>query len=500
MDIRRFVIFVIVALLCISCSDNGGAASSDTSLPNRPSAELPLTISVTDITPTTARVSVEPKQPSVPYYFDLLSEQFYDEYSVRGFQLFLDNTIQVLMASNGQSKAQVLSQILSEGRDEHLFTDLEAGSVYYVVAMYVDSDGQLCSEVATAQFTTSAISPSHNSFELQLGSASYDGVAYTVTPTIISEPYILIPWNRQFVDQASDEEFISHCIGRSDIERFCCVGAQSGVIEGCMPGWEYYLVAFGYQGGVATTGLFKIPFTTDGGSEPDQCRFTFDVFGIDYEGATVRVTASAAHNAFFWDIVEGSLYATLVAEVGVEQAMERLLSQALEQHAVAYGSKYNALETLCSYGEVRAQRSFNNLRQGTEYIPWAVCIDSAGNAIARFAVGESFTTQAEMIAECTVSVKGSYYEGNDGKAVVLSTVTPDIKCAGFYNIILQGDLSGYSRRAMIENITRDSYFRNLNPFKAEKYPWNQTLTAVAVGFDAAGNFGEIAMDVFTPTK
>ena len=491
---------MMVALLFIGCSDEGSASGSDAPQPEPPLSKAPLTISVVDISPTSARVSVAPTQSGVYYYFDLLSESFYDEYCIRGFQALLDNTIQALMASNNQSKAQVLSLILCEGAATHTFDSLEAGSSYCAIAMCVDSDGQLCSEVATAHFTTSAAVQSHNRFEIELDSASYNGVAYTVTPTNISEPYILIPWNRQFTDQVSDAEFISHCLGRSDIENFCRVGVQSGVIEGCLPGWEYYLVAFGYQSGVATTGIFKASFTTMGGGEPELCRFAFDVREIDYEGATVTVTASSPHNSYLWDVVEGSHYHALVAEVGVEQAMSRVLSQTLERHAATYSGKYNALEALCSYGSVRAERSLSNLRQGTEYIPWAVCIDSAGSAVAPFIIGESFSTLSERVAECKVSVKSSYYEGSDGKAVVLSTVTPDIKCAGFYNIILNGDLRGSSRRAMIENIIRDNYFRNLNPCKGEKYPWNQTLTAVAVGFDAEGNFGEIAMDVFTPIK
>lgn len=43
-------------------------------------------------------------------------------------------------------------------------------------------------------------------------------------------------------------------------------------------------------------------------------------------------------------------------------------------------------------------------------------------------------------------------------------------------------------------------FKNERVVRFDKCPWNQVVTAIAVGVDKDGNFGEIAMDIFTPTK
>ena len=43
-------------------------------------------------------------------------------------------------------------------------------------------------------------------------------------------------------------------------------------------------------------------------------------------------------------------------------------------------------------------------------------------------------------------------------------------------------------------------FKNQREVKFEKCPWNQPASAIAVGVDADGNFGEIAIDVFIPIK
>ena len=50
------------------------------------------------------------------------------------------------------------------------------------------------------------------------------------------------------------------------------------------------------------------------------------------------------------------------------------------------------------------------------------------------------------------------------------------------------------------NITREQMFHNLNPCVFDKCSWGQTVTAAAVGYDKDGNYGEIAIDVFTPVK
>ena len=150
--------------------------------------------------------------------------------------------------------------------------------------------------------------------------------------------------------------------------------------------------------------------------------------------------------------------------------------------------------------EVSVEGTTYGLQQGTEYIPWAVCIDNNGKAIADFAMGESFTTKSDTVAECKVSVKGSFFAGDDGLAVVRSTATPDSKCAGFYNVIFQGDLTGAERQTLLNNLIRDPYFKNRKVVEFAKCAWGQPVSAVAVGFDSDGNFGEIAIEVFTPTK
>lgn len=510
MNFRQFFSIIISAsLLVAACGssdeipttegENNGTEQPE---PELPQSKAPFTIEVLDITPTAARVSIFPESDKTKYYFDILREQYYNEYNDKfGFQRFIDNTVNNLMNANSMTKEQVLSRILSAGDDSYGFTGLEAGSVYYAVAMGIDDSGLITTNIAVKKFSTKEVEQSDNVFDISISGETYTGAAYIVKPSNPSEQYILIPWNKAVVDQMNEKDFIKHCIKmRSDIEDFVVTGEQRGKLDSCVPGRDYYLIAFGYEGGVATTGISKVPFSTKAGGDPKVCTFTFEVSDIQYDRAYMKVTPSAKHTVFFWSVVEKGYFNQLSADKGTEEAMKSVLAESLAPFAQDFGNIHDALEIVSSYDDVSVEGTTYGLQQGTEYIPWAVCIDNNGNAAAPFVMGESFTTKSDTIAECKVTVKGSFEAGKDGKAVLISTVTPDSKCAGFYNVIFQGDLTGTSRQSLLNNITRDSYFKNLNPCVFDKCAWNQVVTAVAVGFDKDGNYGEIAMDVFTPVK
>ena len=504
-NMKHFFKLVVLSflLLVTACNKGGDEIHNEDKpdTPEQPETKAPFKVEVIDITATAARVSVTPTDKGSKYYFDLLRAEYYKEYNEEfGFQRFIDNTIKNLMESNNFTKDEVLSRILSAGDDSYGFTNLSADTEYYAVAMGIDSKGLITTDIISVKFSTEKAKESNNTFKITLGSSSYTGVTYSVKPTNTQERYVLIPWNKATVDRLGND-FIAHCLkARSDIESYVVTGNQSGNIDSCIPGRDYYLIAFGYEGGLATTPLTKVPFSTKSGGDPATCSFTFEVSNIQYDRAYMKVSPSVKHCVFFWSVVEKDYYEKISAEMGAQKAMESVLAESLAPFAQDFGNLNDALEIISSFDDVSVEGTTYGLVQGTQYIPWAVCIDQNGNAVAPFVMGDSFATKSDIISDCKVVVKGSFSKGDDGYAIVSSTVTPDEKCAGFYNVIFQGDLSEASRQSLIRNIIKDEYFKNLNPCQFGKCPWNQPVSAVAVGYDSDGNFGEIAIDVFTPTK
>ena len=505
MPMSRFLGFIPFLALVLFCACSGGEVIDDSTPtpdpdPEQPAEKVPFTIDILDVTATEARVSIFPADNKTKYYFDLLRAEYYRDYEEQfGFQRFVDNTIRSLMEANSMTKEQVLERILSAGDDSYGFTSLNADSEYYAVVMGIDNQGFITTSVVSKSFKTLAAKQSDNTFDIKISAISYTGVNYTVTPSNNEDKYVLIPWNRPVVDQLGDK-FIDHCLkARSDIADYIVSGSQSGKFDSCVPGRDYYLVAFGYEGGLATTELSKVPFTTKIGDNPALCNFTFEVKNIQYDRADMVVTPSAKNVPFFWSVVEKKYYEELAAQVDATEAMKSILAETMAPFAADFGNIHDALEIITSYNDVSVEGTTYGLTQGTEYIPWAVVIDNDGNAVAQAVMGASFTTKSDVISECTVTVKGSFTTGSNGKAKLTSTATPDSKCVGYYNVLFQGDLSDSSRQTLLNNLIRMG-FKNQREVTFDNCSWNMPVTALAVGYDADGNFGQIAMEVFTPTK
>ena len=145
--------------------------------PDKPQSETAFTIEVVDITATAARVTVAAKDGKGKFYFDILREEYYNNYNDRlGFQNFIDYTVASLMESNGMSKEDVLSRILSSGNDSYGFTGLEAGSVYYAVAMGVNDSGTITTDVAVVKFSTLPLYAAGYLFSFSSSSRSFNNL------------------------------------------------------------------------------------------------------------------------------------------------------------------------------------------------------------------------------------------------------------------------------------------------------------------------------------
>ena len=490
--IGRLIIFAAALLsACGPVVPEGGADADN---------NYCFTIEVSDISATAANLTIKPSDALQSYYFDILREEYFLAYGTHGFQRFIDKVISDYMSVHSLTKSAALSELLSVGDKVHSFSGLTPQTRYYAIVVGVSSEGEITTEVASEQFCTSKDNDSINSFTIELSEVSYTGVSYRVVPTAASQSYILLPYCKAIVDAYSDEEFIGYALRSfGATSSHILSGEQSGVISSCVPGRDYYIVVFGYDGNEATTALTKASFTTRVGANPAECGFAFRVSDIGVNQAQIAITPTHDIYPYIWGVMEQERYQVRAAEVGQQAAMNEVLQQVIAAAAEQNGGIHEALERTSAYGSVNSSGIHDNLLQGTHYIPWAVCIDSNGNAAAPFILGESFRTQGDSLPACYITVKGSYYKGDDGKAVLVSTAQPRNACAGYYNTIFVGDHTTTPRQTLLKNIVAQGA-ENCAKVEFEHCDWNQVVTAIAVAYDSDGNFGEIAMDVFTPIE
>ncbi len=496
---------VIAAAFGLSActNDDKGGKDVNNELPGDGSFE----ISVTDITTRYAEVQVSSSIEG-RFYFDVLEEEYYLEYkNTLGFQQFIDNAVRNAMEYGQCDKAEALDMILSAANDGYSFTSLTQDTPYYAVAMGVDDEGKLTTPVTSKAFRTLKVAPSKNTFAITVENEAYDGADYKVVPSIKEESYFVDICIAGIVDSMSEKEFIEYCFNHylsiGGIEMMCVEGDFELSNEGiCQPGRDYYVVAFGYEDGAATTGVTKKAFSTQKGGDPANCRFTFAADEITYNSAKCSVTPSDPYNVFIWDAIETEYLDAVMAETGKTQ--QQAMAEMLEEYIGMYNDDFDTVQETVDMISVYGGYTFDGtdshtlrLAEDTSYMIWAVCVDAEGKPLAPFQLSEPFTTAKETIstAAATVSVD-KYFDaatlGNPAYpsmyAVIPVHVNASADAAHWYVDLFASDISGASRENIIRNL------KNMGTMDATTYislaVWNEVCTAVAIAVDADGNFGE----------
>lgn len=513
---RKFfaVVMAMVALMAgVACSDKGGVGGGD--------AESVFDIKIYEITAIGADVEINPVDYDGGYYFDALNEESYNYFKVAGFQQFIDNEVSKRMATYDISKEEALKGMLSYSNDGFTFMTLYPDTKYYIVAVGVDAEGRLSTEVAIKSFKTNNVEQSKNTFDITIGDVSYNGAAFEIKPSVARDKYFVDVWNKAIVDELGDKEFMKYCVdvyqsmGMMDMK--CAVGAKSFANTGeCQPGRNYYVVAFGFDDGYPTTGLTKKPFSTTGGENAANCTFQFEITNVRYDRATISVLPSDRYCAYATDLVRKDELDLLMTteSLSQQQALARVLSDLLDTvQSDLQITRAEAAEVITYYGAAednttgKHEDTRSYLKAQTEYIAWAVTVDTYGKPISQFAVSEPFTTPKEIVstAKATVAVE-KYFDGAtlssagypDTQAVVPVTVEVSEDAAHWLVALYANDISDAPRQTIISNLSRSGHM-DVSPFITTSV-WNTEITAVAIAVDAEGNFGEPSFHVFTCRK
>ena len=509
---KFFAIVMAVASLVtgVACQNDGGVKDEGSSV---------FDIKIYEITAVGADVEINPKEYDGGYYFDALNEKAYKHFKSVGFQEFIDNEVEKRMATYDISKSEALDGMLSFSNDGFTFLTLYPDTKYYVIAVGVDDNGQLSTDVAVKSFKTNNVEQSKNKFEITIGKVSYNGAAFEVEPSVAKDKYFVDVWNKAIVDDLGDKEFMKYCVdvyqsmGMLDMK--CTTGAKSYANTGeCQPGRDYYVVAFGFDDGYPTTALTKKEFSTTRNTNPEKCTFQFEVSNIQHDRATISVLPSDKYCVYATDLVrKADLEQLMTAEsLTQQQALARVLSDLLDTvQSDLQITRAEATEVITFYGAAEDNANGKHedtrryLKEQTEYIAWAVAVDTYGKPLSTFAVSEPFTTTVEVVSNVTAKVSvEKYFDGgklngySDSQAVVPIKVEVSENVAHWYVALYAGDITYASRQTIISNL-KSSGYKDVSPLVTTSV-WNMEVTAVAIAEDADGNVGDPSFQVFTCRK
>ena len=284
---KLFKLFIIAMLaVCgVACDQlgglvNGGNGSGNGDEPNTPgTTESVFNITVSDITSTTAYVSVETTSNET-YYFDVIEKDYFDQYSDKS--VFLTEMIaelKVLYEEYGYTFADALSC----GNDGFLYdgnVGLDPNTHYYAFAVAINENGEVRSDITLKAFKTleattggGSDEPSNNSFAIAVSDITSSGATVAITPSN-SDTYYFDVIEKEVYDMYTDKkEFAAEYIAEIkalfeaygySLGEVLSSGNDAYSFEGYLePNTAYYAFAVGVStSGVITTDVAAVPFTT----------------------------------------------------------------------------------------------------------------------------------------------------------------------------------------------------------------------------------------------
>lgn len=213
----------------------------------------------------------EPIDWSGSYYIDIYSERDYlylpegetpsDDYC----QSVVNNWLQMInqyMAS-GYNSTQLMNLMCLKGADS--YSQILQADTRYMMSFYaielVDGIPQVVSRPYLVHFKTEPVEKSDMTFDVAVTNAYTRVADIRVTPSNNDDPYTVTLIPTSDIPEGSNEDIINWYITTFRVSSFR--GELTSHLNSLSPETGYTLLVFGYYGGVITTDLTRVDFTTE---------------------------------------------------------------------------------------------------------------------------------------------------------------------------------------------------------------------------------------------
>lgn len=503
---RLFTLACVISMLsaCFySCSEEDPQQDPKGGDPQ----EVPVfTISLTDLTTQSVKMKVTPRSDDSLYYFDIIEKATFVDYHESDWATYIKGFIEYQMGSDKTLK-EVLTSIINKGEAEHPFEGFSPKTEYIAVAMGLDDQGNINTDVITEEFTTEAI-VSANTFSFNMTKKEYDNIEFEIIPSN-DDFYFCTVYTQVYCDQHTDEEIMERAfVDFSFVMDFFKVSGKYAVTrDDDFTVWNtdtgYCIIVFGYESGTSTTKLYKFPVRTAKSlNDPKDCVFNVDVSDLSSTGFTVNVSPSDKTVEYLWDIIPAEQYAIHANDMK-KYAEEYIAALGIEQ-----------LDATLSRGD--EGNMYSHMEPGTVYYVWAVCMDEFGKTQADVYNSAPIKTLNTTTGNATVKITmNPYFNGDDvyafnpekyadcqGMAYVSVNFEQDENTSIWYGTLSEEDLSSpaeISDAAIISIFESDQKYM-FPTGKLYLCVWNTPHTVLAVAKDKNGNYGEVVRQVYTFTK
>ena len=473
-----------------------------------------------DVVDNTVTISVSPSNNEMYWYLCTMPKSTYDYYvtDADGYQMsegyfyeyFFQQDINSYRGA-GYSDEQIIEALIHQGNQQLQASGLNENTEYYILVagLIMDAEGiVICTDINKASYTTKNAAKSSMTFNIEILDVKQMEASFRITPSNNNDLYCALvqPWDgvstadevmHQIVDQwggwmsvmANDKGVVEH--------------TGSNAIKLPAADTDYYIIAFGYNGGITTDAYMKTFRTLPGGSVEDVV-FTITASNISPYGFNMNVASS-----------DPTIYYVPGACVPSEYDEEQYV--AWEQEAFDYyyaGSKdFNPSITIA---EVLDQYYYNGTRSvmvsgllpDTEIMAYVYAFDvRTGRIVKTFTYDNVARTDTLGEATPTVEIVG-YYSGDEeagsifgnaalsaGKAIIVVKYSDLDNTRTLFTSMLEGDCSNPVAYSDGEIWTLASSYwstcKTSQPYSFYTSEWNAPMTALSYCVDTNGKIGAI---------
>ena len=490
-----------------------------------------------DVTTTvennTVSFKVVPSDNNIAWHLLTVTKAMYDAYTDPAgdyqwtkdvfYQAYTENEIQTY-AGMGYTEEQILSAMFLKGEQTLQAEGLNANTEYvYLIAAFVIEDNNLliASEASEGTYTTGDVAKSDLTFDISVTDVEQMRAAIKITPSDLEAAFV---WMCQAYDGVSTPAEVMDAIVAAN-KSWLDMGFMSyyGVQDYTggpgsqykykldSPDTDYFVIAFGYAGGV-TSEPEMVTFRTLPGADPAECTFDLVLNETTTYGFSFNVTPSDATTYYYGDVCVASEYdeASIVAEVeaGIQQMyeMNKMFSPDLTMSAMIAQYYWNGPNVMDA----------DNLTPDTEYTVYILALDSKTGKVVKAHKYPSFAKTKPVGTIVPEIELIGYYSGDEeagaifgqpeataGKAIAVVKYNVDPAATALYSGVLEGngmDAVEYDDAYINEMLK--FYWDGVSlqqPYSFFVTTWQMEQTVFAYAEDANGGKGALGRFLLCPT-
>lgn len=196
------------------------------------------------------------------YYEKALLQSALDKSPGVTLEMYLEKWIEVDISNAiyygayaGYSQEQAVAEITLVGPSSQNF-ELNGNTDFYGFVCAVNDSGQIISDLTITEFRTGPVEPSDNQISINVTDVNSDRISYNVTTTNMDQ-YATLVLAAETIEGLSDDELVEFYNNIEAFINYLRFGDSSATILVDKPDTDYYVLAFGFEYGMATTEIHK---------------------------------------------------------------------------------------------------------------------------------------------------------------------------------------------------------------------------------------------------